>query len=250
MRPLAYSSARELTPAPGVATVRMHGPRLNPTSYNRILRLLTVLSLQPSMEVWPSEVSGTESQPHTPNCPSSSTSPQQGSPVCGNVTGQLPTFAPRPMVHCLPRRTTVRAVVCEPCLVTVGQAHEGSQGLAPVDSPGIHSLLPSSPSPGEQGNGGDLRGSGRGGPCWGSGTPPVHACFSAASDAATHQSSGSGTQRATFSSSLSYVSLSLSSAAPWLINLQWLPLSHPSPEGKPHPHVHLLLPPWHTGGAQ
>lgn len=160
MRPLAYSSARELTPAPGVATVRMHGPRLNPTSYNRILRLLTVLSLQPSMEVWPSEVRGTESQPHTPHCPSSSTSRQQGSAVCGNVTGQLPTFAKRPMVQCLPRRTTVHAVVSEPCLVTVGQAHEGNQGLAPVVSPGIHSLLPSSASPGEQGNGGDLRGLG------------------------------------------------------------------------------------------
>lgn len=65
MRPLAYSSARELTPAPGVATVRMHGPRLNPTSYNKILRLLTVLSLQPSMEVWPSEVRGTEPTPYS-----------------------------------------------------------------------------------------------------------------------------------------------------------------------------------------
>lgn len=110
-------------------------------------------------------------------------------------------------------------------------------------SPGTHSLLASPPLPGERGQRGDLGGLGRG-PCWASGSPSRSACSLAASDAATHQSVwGQRPQRATFSGSLSYISLGLKPVWPLAHKPLMVPTVHqrnaqlPSRAGKPRPHA-------------
>lgn len=157
MRPPAYSSDRELTPAPRVAAVRMDGPGLNPTSCNGSPPLLpATLNISPLLRGgWGRELTPTPTSPFLR---------KRSAPSAGLRTRCRPPISgPR-----LPSRTTLCCVLCEPRLVTQGWSMNGSWGAyGPGPKPlcGLsRHLLPSASASSPAGWG----------PKQGCGVPPIH----------------------------------------------------------------------------